>query len=78
MHGKGVMIWTDGRKYEGELYYGKIHGYGIFTWPDGKRYEGQFVKGKKHGYGIHEWGDGRRYKNGERQVGIWLCGKLDN
>ena len=32
MHGKGIITWADGRKYEGEYKNDKKHGYGVFTW----------------------------------------------
>lgn len=32
--GEGTYIWSDGRKYEGEFYKGKMQGKGIFTWPN--------------------------------------------
>lgn len=40
MHGEGIYIWPDGRKYEGEYYLDKKHGFGIFYWTDGKKYIG--------------------------------------
>lgn len=32
MHGKGTIVWADGRKYEGGYKDDKKHGYGVFTW----------------------------------------------
>ena len=32
MHGKGIIAWADGRKYEGGYKDDKKHGYGVFTW----------------------------------------------
>lgn len=40
MHGKGLFLWPDGRRYEGEYLADKKHGYGEFTWPDGRNYKG--------------------------------------
>jgi hypothetical protein len=34
MHGRGVFLWKDGRKYEGEYFNDLKHGEGIFTWPE--------------------------------------------
>ena len=32
MHGKGLSIWSDTRRYKGEYYMGKKEGYGEYTW----------------------------------------------
>lgn len=40
MHGNGVLIWPDGRRYQGEYQNDKKHGYGEFYWKDGKIYKG--------------------------------------
>lgn len=40
MHGKGILQWPDGRRYEGEYEEDKKHGHGIFTWADGRKYDG--------------------------------------
>ncbi len=72
MHGKGVYVWKDGRKYEGEYMYDKKHGHGIYVWADGRKYEGQWAYGKQHGKGKYTlpeglvrtglWEDGKRTK----------------
>ena len=46
MHGKGEIVWKDGRKYVGDYQHDKKHGYGIFEWNDGRRYEGNWKNGK--------------------------------
>jgi len=46
MHGKGEMVWPDGRKYEGDYFEDKKHGYGILTFADGKKYKGGWEHGK--------------------------------
>lgn len=38
MHGKGVFVWPDGRKYEGDYLNDKKHGFGIFQFKDGRLY----------------------------------------
>lgn len=38
MHGYGVHIWEDGRKYEGNYVMDKKDGAGKYFWPDGKRF----------------------------------------
>jgi hypothetical protein len=39
MNGKGVFLWPDKRRYEGEYVMDKKQGYGIFTWPDHRCYK---------------------------------------
>ena len=46
MHGKGILIWPDGKEYTGDFYEDKRHGFGKFKWKDGREYEGEWVKGK--------------------------------
>ena len=41
-HGKGILIWIDGDRYDGEWKHGKRDGNGIFTGADGRFYEGKF------------------------------------
>lgn len=36
MHGHGVLVWKDGKKYEGEFVNDKREGKGTFTWADGR------------------------------------------
>jgi hypothetical protein len=38
MHGRGNLLFEDGRRYIGELAEDVLSGYGIFLWPDGRRY----------------------------------------
>ena len=46
MHGKGKIVWPDGRQYEGDYLDDKKHGFGVFIWADGRKYEGQWERGK--------------------------------
>ena len=39
MHGRGLMRWADGRRYEGQYNEDKKHGWGKFSWPDGRCFE---------------------------------------
>ena len=32
MHGKGILKWKDGKKYEGDFESDKREGYWTFTW----------------------------------------------
>ena len=49
MHGRGVLIWSDGKKYEGEFLNDKRDGIGRFTWADGRMYIGEWKGGKQNG-----------------------------
>ena len=40
MEGKGILIYPDGSKYEGDFLNGKKNGYGTFIWNQNKYYEG--------------------------------------
>jgi hypothetical protein len=62
MHGKGVLILTNGERYDGEFRNGKKHGKGVLSWADGENYIGEFRNGKKHGKGVLTWADGNKYE----------------
>lgn len=66
MHGKGVLVRTDGSNYEGFFVHGKADGKGICMWSSGATYEGQWKKDKAHGYGKYTFPDGSTYE------GQWL------
>lgn len=53
MHGRGIFIWSDGRKYQGEYINDKKQGFGEFSWPDGRCYKGQWKNGKQDGKGTY-------------------------
>lgn len=38
MNGKGVFVWPDGRKYEGEYVDDKKEGFGKFTFKENRVY----------------------------------------
>lgn len=69
MNGKGVYIWKDGRRYEGEYDLDKKHGYGIYQWVDGRTYEGYWAFGRQHGRGKYSLPDG------SWRIGLWEDGK---
>lgn len=62
MHGKGELIWKDGRKYIGNYENDKKHGQGEFHWSDGRIYKGEWAHGKQHGIGV------QIFPNGEQKV----------
>ena len=63
-HGRGVMEWSDGRRYEGEWREDKRSGRGIYTFNDGGRYDGEFERGAFRGRGAYRFADGRRLYDG--------------
>lgn len=46
MHGQGVLIWRDGKRYEGQFVNDKREGRGVFRWKDGRVYDGMWKDGK--------------------------------
>lgn len=74
MHGKGVMTWPDGRKYDGDFFMNMMQGSGVYHWPNGRIYEGEFYNNKQHGTGIFNNGRGIQ-KAGQWSEGVrteWL------
>ena len=59
-----VKVYSDGKKYNGDLKEGMRHGQGVYTWPDGTKYNGEWKDDMRHGRGVMTWSDGRKY-NGE-------------
>jgi len=60
MEGRGTELWSDGRKYDGDLKNGKKDGEGTFEWPNGNKYIGSWKQGKQHGIGIMIDSEGKR------------------
>ena len=58
-HGRGVMVWGDGMRYDGEWRDDKRSGRGVFTYADGRRYDGEWANGDYHGRGASRLPDGR-------------------
>ena len=48
---KGVEVWPDGGKYDGQYHDGMRHGKGKFIWADGCVYEGEFKHNNMEGKG---------------------------
>ena len=59
--GKGIYLWDNGEKYQGECRDGRFNGWGVISWADGRRYEGGFKNGDKHGEGTYYFPDGSHY-----------------
>ena len=64
-HGKGIRVYADGSRYEGDWYQDMQHGFGVYigSGPEGVRYEGTWYYGKRNGLGIQSYcnNDGNRY-----------------
>jgi len=54
--GKGTMTWSNGNRYEGDVYVGVISGKGNFYWANGDWYEGDFKNGRRDGIGTQHFG----------------------
>ncbi|CDW72018.1 UNKNOWN [Stylonychia lemnae] len=69
--GLGVMLYDNGRTYEGQWQNDRRHGQGFEKYSNLNTYEGEFVRGKANGKGIYKW------KNGEIYEGDWLNGQKE-
>ena len=49
MHGRGVYIFPNGNRYDGEWLADVKEGYGVLTYVNGERYEGYWLDDKAHG-----------------------------
>ena len=54
--GKGVLTWSNGNRYEGDLYVGMMSGKGTFYWANGDWYSGEFKNGSREGVGTQYLG----------------------
>ncbi|XP_033628839.1 alsin-like isoform X1 [Asterias rubens] len=74
-HGKGTLIWPDGKKYNGQFVQGQQHGYGVYTIPSAEQngkaqvYDGQWQESSMSGYGT------LRYSNGDIYQGNFQDGR---
>ena len=57
-HGKGIMIYQNGRKYEGEWLDDLRNGRGFEKYANGNLYTGSFKDGKANGHGNYKWENG--------------------
>ena len=60
-NGQGVIIFTDGSKYEGMIVDGKMDGQGKMIYSNGMSYVGQWVMGERNGYGELTWPSGEKF-----------------
>lgn len=58
-HGRGIRVWADGSRYEGEWASDVQHGFGVYvgSGPRGMRYEGSWTDGQRCGQGVASYGD---------------------
>lgn len=61
-HGKGIQIWPDGSKYEGEWVNNKTNGFGRLIHANGDYYEGNWAEDKASGLGIYVHANGIKYE----------------
>ena len=64
-----MLIWADGRKYDGQLQDDMKSGHGSYTWPDGRNYVGGWLQNRKNGIGCYT------DKDGFVKMGVWVQGK---
>jgi len=72
-HGKGFIVYKDGRKYVGDFEEGVKHGSGKFRWANGDEFEGPFVNDKIHGSGSFT-----SKQKGMTYTTLWERGELLN
>lgn len=58
-HGRGVRVWSDGSRYEGDWFQDVQHGFGVYVGSGqfGARYEGEWKDGLRHGAGVESYGN---------------------
>ncbi|MCB0705950.1 MAG: caspase family protein [Saprospiraceae bacterium] len=69
--GKGIYVYPDGSRYEGEFYKGEPEGLGTVVYQNGDRYEGEWMSNTPHGQGI------MYYANGRVVAAVWEFGHPD-
>ena len=67
----GLMKFTDGQIYRGDVRHGFRFGIGVNNWPDGQQYSGDWQNNSRNGRGTHTWPDGRSV------TGQWREGHLN-
>jgi len=58
---RGVIIYRNGDKYEGQLYNDQPHGKGVKTYDKGSVYSGDYKNGEKNGSGTLNSRNGKIY-----------------
>ena len=68
LHGKGVLRYSDGNRFEGSFKEGNKHGKGVYFFANGEIYKGKWTNDKRHGKGVRHSGDYKedlKYYNGK-------------
>ena len=71
VNGTGVLLLSDGGRYQGAFKDCRKDGKGSFTSADGSTYIGEYKKGKRHGLGTYIFPSGIKY------IGTYVAGKRD-
>lgn len=53
--GRGIMVYRNGRVFEGSWLNDMREGKGCERYENGSSYDGDFHRGKPHGKGIYRW-----------------------
>ena len=69
-NGRGIYLYADGNRYEGDFQNGLPNGTGKISYYNGDVYEGEIEKGSLHGKGM------MISANGNKVQGIWESGKF--
>jgi tetratricopeptide (TPR) repeat protein/uncharacterized alpha/beta hydrolase family protein len=67
--GKGVMLFSDGMKYNGQFRRSCRHGYGVGSYSDRSIYYGSWHRNVRHGHGTMIFTDGTKF------IGSWKANK---
>lgn len=62
LHNKGIMMYVNGRVYEGDFKNNAPDGNGIETYENGDKYVGKYSKGFKSGQGVYFYANGEKYE----------------
>lgn len=65
---RGVDVYADGSRYEGEFVGNIRSGLGVYTYKDGSRYAGEWREGRRSGYGVWEKDGATARYDGEWQT----------
>lgn len=82
-HGSGIMVYNNGRAYEGAWENDFKHGKGYERFANNSKYEGGFMNGKPEGVGVYVWANGESYEgqwvNGRKHgSGMWKGARGDS
>ncbi len=60
-HGKGVMYYKNGDKYDGNWKDDERAGHGMMFYKSGSKYDGEWENHQRNGHGVYTWPDGDKY-----------------